>query len=517
MFSATNGLGQFRERALPANFPAVRAVAVADVNNDGIVDLLAVQDHGVIVRLSSKDDGQDWNVADIARVPNAIGSIAGEVRLRVSDLDNNGALDLILSQLPSADKTVANALIWLGDGAGNFVAMNSPAGPALVLDVVDINSDGRLDLLGLDADRQPIQAINHGSKNYHWQVVRTRAVRAVGDQRINPFGVGGEVEVRSGLLMQKQLITGPELHFGLGEQSSADVVRVVWPNGSVNAEFNLKADQAILSEQRLKGSCPFLFAFNGKQMEFVKDAVPWSSAIGLRINMLGTARVEATEEWYKISPNELVPHDGFYDLRITAELWETYYYDYLALMTVDHPVGTDIFVDERFVIPPAKLGITTVETPHKIARAVDDNGQDVTDIVSTLDGKYLDTFGRGQYQGVTRDHYVEIDLGDDILRQGPLWLIAKGWMHPTDSSINVAISQGHHESAHGLSLEVPDGHGGWMVASRTLVFPQAQKDMSVRSDECLSSRARHIAYACEQIWKSIGTPSSGRRDCRTLR
>ena len=59
-----------------------------------------------------------------------------------------------------------------------------------------------------------------------------------------------------------------------------------------------------------------------QQMEFVKDAVPWSSAIGLRINTIGTARVEATEEWYKISHDQLVPRDGYYDLRITAQLWE---------------------------------------------------------------------------------------------------------------------------------------------------------------------------------------------------
>jgi len=34
-------------------------------------------------------------------------------------------------------------------------------------------------------------------------VVRPHAVQAVGDQRINPFGVGGEIEIRSGLLVQK--------------------------------------------------------------------------------------------------------------------------------------------------------------------------------------------------------------------------------------------------------------------------------------------------------------------------
>jgi len=261
----------------------------------------------------------------------------------------------------------------------------------------------------------------------------------------------------------------------LGEQTSADVIRVTWPNGTVRADFEVKADQEIVTEQRLKGSCPFLFAYNGKQMEFVKDAVPWGSAIGLRINTLGTASVEATEEWYKIGRDQLVPRDGYYDLRITAELWETYYYDHLSLMVVDHPEGSEIFVDERFVIPAAKLAVTTVSTPHKIVRAIDDKGQDVTSVVNTLDGNYLDTFERGKYQGLARDHYVEIDLGEDAPTNGPLWLIANGWMHPTDSSINVAISQGEQEQPKPLSLEIPDGRGGWQVVRPNMGFPAGRK------------------------------------------
>jgi Tfp pilus assembly protein PilF len=465
-------LGQFREVTLPANLQTVKAINVADTDNDGVLDVLAVQGDGAVVRVSFSDV-KGWSAAEIARVSNSAEALAGNVRLLVADLDNNGGLDLILTPVGDAGsgKATVAPMIWLADEKSAFGLLEHASLPAKVLDVADLTSDGRLDLVGLGADGQPLRAANHGSKNYHWQVVRPHAKQAVGDQRINPFGIGGEIEIRSGLLVQKQPITGPQLHFGLGNQTSADVMRIVWPNGSVRAEFELQADQAILTEQRIKGSCPYLFAFNGKQVEFVKDAVPWSSAIGLRINTLGTARVEATEEWYKIGPNELVPHDGFYDLRITAELWETYYYDYLALLVVDHPVGTNIYVDERFVIPPAKLTITSTAAPQKIVRAIDDNGKDVTDIVSTLDGKYLDTFGRGQYQGVTRDHYVEVDLGDNVPKSGPLWLIAKGWMHPTDSSVNVAIGQGHHETARGLSLEVPDGHGSWVVAKPNLGFP----------------------------------------------
>jgi tetratricopeptide (TPR) repeat protein len=471
-FFANERSGQFKERVLPGAIEAAKAISAADVNNDGVLDLIAAQANGSIIRISDRNEGQDWELAEIANF--AVSRLAEPLRLHLTDLDNNGGLDLLLASTGDFSKTVGG-LIWLSDGKTMLKALPEPVGGARCFDAVDLNADGRLDLIGFYPQGEPYVNINHGTKNYHWQNIRPRAAQASGDQRINSFGIGGEMEVRAGLLLQKQLVTGPIVHFGLGEQTGADVVRIVWPNGAVRAEFETKADQTILAEQRLKGSCPFLFAYNGKEMKFVKDAVPWGSAIGLRINMLGTARVEATEEWYKIGGDELAARDGYYDLRITAELWETYYYDHLALMTVDHPVGTDIFVDERFVIPPAKLAITTVERPHRIAHALDDNGNDVTEIISTLDDKYLDNFGRGRYQGISRDHYVEIELGDDAPQSGPLWLIAKGWMHPTDSSINVAISQGQEVHPQPLSMEVPDSNGGWVTVRPNLGFPAGRK------------------------------------------
>ncbi|HEX8844062.1 MAG TPA: FG-GAP-like repeat-containing protein [Pyrinomonadaceae bacterium] len=472
--------GQFRERAMPPDMIFVEAMSIADVNNDGRLDLLLLQVKGTIRRLSDKNEGQEWELADVTRVPVNVNE--GRFNLFAADIDNNGSLDLVLSDaFPQTDvgcpPVCPSGRVWLSDQSGNFKLLASQA-PASIFSISDMNGDGRLDLVGISKEggvERQVRLVNRGSKNYHWQQIRPRAKEATGDQRINSFGVGGEIEIRAGLLVQKQPITGPLVHFGLGEQAAADVVRIVWPNGSVRAEFDLKADQTITAEQRLKGSCPFLFAYDGREMKFVKDTVPWGSAIGLRINTLGTARVEATEEWFKIGRDQLVARDHYYDLRITAELWETYYYDQLGLMVVDHPADTEIFVDERFVIPPARLAITTVKTPQKIARAVDDNGQDVTEIISTLDEKYLDTFGRGSYQGVTRDHYVEIDLGENVPASGPLVLIAHGWMHPTDSSINVAISQGQSTKPKPLSLEVPDGRGGWTVAQPNLGFPAGRK------------------------------------------
>ena len=107
-----------------------------------------------------------------------------------------------------------------------------------------------------------------------------------------------------------------------------------------------------------------------------------------------------------------------------------------------------------------------------VLRTTDNHhGDDVTELVRDIDGRYIDTCGRGRYQGVTNDHWVEVDLGEDAPREGPVWLLARGWVHPTDSSINVALSQGKHEGPRPLVLEVPDGQGGWKVGRPALGFP----------------------------------------------
>src|SRR5207244_2148662 len=67
--------------------------------------------------------------------------------------------------------------------------------------------------------------------------------------------------------------------------------------------------------------------------------------------------------------------------------------------------------------------------------------------------------------------------------RGLLRLLATGWIHPTDSSINFALAQGHHEPPMPLTLEVPDGQGGWVAAGPPLGFPAGKnKTMLIRLD-----------------------------------
>ncbi len=455
--------GQFRERPAPQNLNPLAAINIADLNGDGVFDLVALESNGSVLRISDQGEGRDWQTAEIFRSEKAEQVPAGTMRLLVADIDNNGGMDMVVAGSASAE-------VWLSDIQGNFNRLATSVN-ARIFSTADFTNDGRLDLVGLSADGKASRYLSRGTKNYHWQTIRPRAATSTGDQRINSFGIGGEMEIRSALLFQKQIITEPVVHFGLGEQTASDVARIVWPNGAVQAEFELQSDQSVLAEQRLKGSCPSLFAYDGTGMRFVKDCAPWSPAIGLRINLQQTASISQTEEWMKIRGDQLVAKDGYYDMRVTAELWETFYIDHYSLLVVDHPAGTDIFADERTATPPPALAVYTMATPRPFARVWDDLGQDMTGVVQSLDNQYLDTFGRGQYQGVTRDHYVEVEMDEAVPQQGPLWLIAHGFLHPTDASVNIALSQNSQTPPHGLILEVADGKGGWAVVRDGLGFP----------------------------------------------
>ena len=492
-FFANERLGRFRQLACPSD--RLSAIGAADADGDGAMDLVALRADGGVVRMSEDAGGTGWSSSKIGRFerPSSPGSSA----IFAGDLDNNGAVDVIAT----GD---VGGMLWLGEGGGTFKQLDIL--PSMrIRGLAELTGDGRLDLIGATEDGQPIRAVGRGARDYAWLDLRPRARATDGDRRVNTFGIGGEVEVSAGLLYQKQPIDSPIVHIGLGKQAGADVARIRWPNGLIQAEFELQSDTPVVFDQRLEGSCPWLFAYDGSHFGFVTDLI-WRSPLGLRLNAQDTGRVMQTEDWVRIRGNQLVARDGFYDLRVTAELWETHFFDHLSLRVIDHPVGTEVFVDERFAVPPPALEIQKTGPLHRVAGAWDDAGRDVADVVGALDGRYLDTFARGPYQGIARDHFVELDL-DDATSDGPLWLVATGWIHPTDSSINVAVSQGSSDGPQGLRLEIPDGRGGWTVARDGLGFPEGKnKTILLRLDDLLRPglpRRVRLRTNLEIYWDSL--------------
>lgn len=447
--------GHFIPMHTPEGVHSLLDLTVSDSNNDGKIELLGLTATGQIQRITLGNEHGVYVLAEL-------GSIPAETQLLVGDLDNNGGVDLVLSS-----RNISRIL--LQDQDQEFYSYGGP----IALETYTLSATryaGQLELIGLNSGRQPVRHGIATTKGYQWKQIRPRA-QAVGDQRINSFGIGGEVEVRAGLLYQKQPITQPIVHFGLGTQPVLDVTRITWPNGSVQVQFDELSGEIVSATQRLKGSCPWLFTWDGERMNFVTDFI-WRSPLGLRINAQETAGIMTTEDWVKIRGDQLQPRDGYYDVRITAELWETHFFDYVSLMVVDHPAGTEIFVDERFAFPPPDLKIHVTSRRIPITGAWDDSGLDVLQSVLTRDARYADFFGRGNYQGITRSHYLEVEISEDTPQDA--WLIARGWIRPTDSSINVAISQGEHAPPSGLRVEAQLPDGSWETVHENLGFPSGK-------------------------------------------
>lgn len=431
---------------------SIAAMTVSDLNADGQFEIISVGNGGTITSFGMDMRNGGWTESELR---SSLELQPGEGTLFAADLDNNGAIDLILS---NDDQT----WIWLGGEDRRPVPYNpgEPL-PGGITSVFDIDGDDRLDLLGISKDLEPFQLRNSGTRDYFARSIRARASGTEGDRRINSFGIGGEMEVRSGLLYQKQLISSPIVHFGLGEYEEAQMLRIIWPNGSVQAEFaELGMGATIFNEQILKGSCPWLFANDGEEIQFVTDAI-WRSPLGLRINSQETAGVIQTYDRVRVPADMLRETDGVYDLRVTAELWETHFFDLVGLMAIDHPEDTEIFIDERFVFPAPDLSTRLISVPKPVTSVTAETGDDVTATVSAMDRNYFRPFpNKTAYQGLTEEHSFVVELGEEI-PDAPIWLTLSGWLRPTDSSINLALSQGSHEAPKGLQVEVTNQNGDW--------------------------------------------------------
>lgn len=456
--------GRFRFRQLdnlPIEPGPIRACIVAELNGDASWDLLiATEERSHVVLTGTTAPGS-------VVFREAIAAPAAANRFLTWDYDNDGWVDVLC-------ETPKGWSVWRGLGTGHFeagsVLMAEDVGQPLL---VDLDGDNDLDVL-LAGDGQSTLRVNNGGSANDVIEIALRAQQIVGNQqsasgRVNHLGIGSLVELKAGGLYQAQLVSGPTVRFGVGKRT-ADAARVVWTNGIPRNLLSPTPNELICEEQTLKGSCPYLYTWNGEQFVFCTDLL-WAAPLGLKF---AEDFVAPWRNWehLKVDGRLLQSVEGEYRLRVTEELWEAAYFDQIELTVVDHPAGTVIETNEK--VGPAELATPRLHVYRdaiKPISATTKDGRDVLAEVLQADDVYARPWTMKFRQGLTDEHWLELAFAP-VGETKSLKLLLTGWVYPSDTSINVALSQNPDlPSPEPPSLWIPAADGTWENRVPFLGFP----------------------------------------------
>ncbi|HEY6320764.1 MAG TPA: VCBS repeat-containing protein, partial [Thermoanaerobaculia bacterium] len=480
------GQGRFGDRTAAAGLaaagPAV-AVASADLDNDGFPDLVVAGRDGRLAAWHNRGGRFDpWPLPGLP---------AGRFEAVLAfDADNDGRLDLAAAG--------ADGLVVLGQrgepGHPSFVPLPVAGAPRSLsaLAAADLDGDGGVDLVAAGGSGL-YRLDNVGGNRNHWLEVGLRA-QVLGSSKNNFYGFGSTLEVRAGSAYELREVTGQVTHLGLGGHRAADLLRVVWTNGVPQDRLALSGDARIVEAQALKGSCPFLYAWNGREVAFVTDLL-WAAPAGMPVG---------PGAWASADPEELVRVDGArprgstYELRLTEELWEAAFFDAVRLWVVDHPAGVEVASNLRVLAGRRRAPrVLASRGLRPVAAAWDGQGRLVTERVRRRDDVYASGFARSPYQGVAAAPWsFTFDLGQAPGR--PIRLHLDGWIFPADASLNLAVAQRRDLHATPPRLEVETA-AGWRTLVPELGMPAGKTKTMVVDTPPLPPGARRLRIV-SSLW-----------------
>lgn len=460
------------------------AVAFGDYNNDGMLDILVAGGPDGKCSLL-KNDGDHSFVPDVLVSNQLSNSLKGIKVYDIAfvDYDNDGYKDIVVAGV-NQDNSKRGVKLFHNDGSKGFSDVSSilpdDVMQAYHVGIADFNYDGDEDLFFAGPTGIQLARNDGGNSNNYIQVQLNGL--SYGNSKNNRFGIGAQIELKAGDLYQLKTVKGSLTEFGVGARTKLDALRIIWPNGVPQTVVDPMRKQRVLEEEQLKGSCPFLFTWDGKQFVFLKDML-WRSALGMPVAIHGKdttfAYHQPSKEYLMIPGDKLQPRNGLYTIKISEELWEAVYFDKAELMAVDHPDSVDAYVDERFVAPPYPgKKIYLVSDKHLPVSATDGEGNDVLPKLSKYDFQYVSNFSLGKFQGVTKEHDLILDLGKNA-KSDSLLLYMRGWIFPPDASINTELTQTNKYKLQAPSLQVINKKGEWQTVIKDIGYPMGRDKMDI--------------------------------------
>ncbi len=476
VFAVSDGRGKFKLQDAPDGTQNAASAQFLDYDNDGLLDLIVNTDEGFAV---ARNLGGEWTKAD-----------ASVFKIKTDGRDALKNSRQILSG--------------------------------------DVDRDGDVDLLAFASNGQLrfVENQNDGSNNSVTVALQGRVS--------NRVGVGAKIDLRSGSLAQKleTYAASPapapsDAHFGLGKRIKPDAVRVIWTSGVVQAETEISAAPQrevgafrpplrIEELDRKPSSCPYLYTWNGERFEFVTDFLGggemgnWKEA--------GAYHYPDSDEFVRITSDQLKPKNGRYEIRVTNELEEVLFLDHLKLVAVEHDADREVYPNEGLAIPTAgKRILYTTQNAGPPISAIDTNGKNVLPQVETLDRKFYESFKSQNIRGYAETHELTLNLDDKKDYDGRTLLLLTGWTDYAFSSDNLAASQ----SGRSLTmpkLQVKNRKGEWQTViesigisvgrPQTLVLDLTGKFLS-------DSREIRIVTNFKTFWDRIAVDTSEQTNVKT--
>jgi hypothetical protein len=281
------------------------------------------------------------------------------------------------------------------------------------------------------------------------------------------------VEVKSGPFYDKRVYQGVPISFATDGRTTVDTVRITWPNGLIQNETQKKSGDAlnVQEAQRLSGSCPMIFTWNGERFQFITDV--------LGVAPLGASSGDGHyfpvdhDEYIQIPASALKAQNGKYQVHITEELHEISYLDQVQLIALDHPADVRVFTNDKFKSPPyPEFRLFGGRSSVRPVWATNDEGRDVAAQLAATDGRYPDGFPHNA-AGVAGLHTLDLDFGKAASDNRAV-LVLNGWVDWADGSTFLGVSQSGNGGLVFPYLQVKDKAGKWRTVVDDMGIPSGK-------------------------------------------
>ena len=488
LFFPKQRAGSFIATNSPPDWPSGDCIATGDLNNDLRPDLAAAGDQNLEIVFGG--------LKARAQIPLDGLKVKG---ILLMDYDNDGWLDII---------AYGNGVrVWRNEGEKGFADKTKELGLDKITSVVglvaaDFDNDGDTDFVMSGPDGLKFWRNDGGNAN------RQLKLRLTGN-RSNASALGVRVDLTAGNWRTMRTLQQLPLEIGVGKHDKIDVLKIHWfDTASTLVDVPVQTNQLTVDELLVPtGSCPYLYAWNGKHFQFVTDILG-AAPLGLPVSKTHYSDSDPDEFLALGNDQHFPPKDGQYELRITEELREVLYLDEAKLVVVDHPAGTLVCPTSKLVparpFPPCELW--TLRPVASLKRATHNDGLDVTKALSQPDSDMVSPvhLREPQLRGLAEPYSVTMDFG--ALRTDlPLVLVLHGWLRFGGGMANVAASLDPHLPFPFPTLDAQLSNGSWTNVDIVVGAPCGKtKTILVNLDHKLppGTRRLRLTTAFEIYWDS---------------